>query len=226
MPTVVITGASRGLGLEFVRQYAADGWAVHACCRTPADIDAGGIGGDVTVHQLDVRDRAGLDGLGAALDGASIDLLINNAGVYGPRDAAFGHVDDEVWHEVLAINTMAPLHVTEALVENLAADGGGCVAVVTSQMGSIADNTSGGGYIYRSSKAALNAVMKSAAVDLAGRDITVLLLHPGWVQTDMGGPSAAITPEQSIAGLRNVIAGCGAAESGRFFNHDGTEIPW
>jgi len=230
MPTILITGANRGIGLEMARQYSQDGWKVHACCRNPGragDLERleTGHGGRIAVHPLDVTDGGQVRALASALKGEPIDILVNNAGVYGER-AGFGQVDDKVWLYSLKVNTMAPLHVSEALVDNVAAGDRKVIAVMSSKMGSIDDNTSGGHYVYRSSKAAVNIVMKSMAVDLSGRGITVVALHPGWVRTDMGGRSAPLMVEQSVSGLRAVLDGIGPADSGTFLGFDGSEVPW
>lgn len=226
MPTVLVTGANRGLGLEFVRQYAGDGWRVHACCRTPAKAAAlGAVAGDVDVHALDVADGGALAALVRSLDGEAIDVLVNNAGIYGWRQS-LGGIDYDGWLDVLRVNVLAPVAVTEALLPNLERGAGKRVALITSQMGSIADNSSGGTYAYRSSKAALNAAGRSLAVDLRARGIVVLLLHPGWVRTDMGGPGGRIDTPESVAALRERLAGATPAHSGRFFRYDGTELPW
>lgn len=226
MPTVLITGASRGLGLEFARQYAADGWRVHACCRTPERAgELAAVTGDVRVHGLDVTDAAAIRSLVGALAGEAVDLLVNNAGIMGHRQS-LGRIDYDGWAEVLRTNTLAPIAVTEALLDNLEKSGAAKVALMTSRMGSIADNTSGGTYAYRTSKAALNAAGRSLALDLGARGIAVVLLHPGWVRTDMGGAGGQIDAPQSVRGLRRVIAGLSAADSGRFLAYDGREIPW
>jgi len=227
MPTVLITGASRGLGFEFARQYAADGWRVIATYR---DSVGGGtlsdLGNRVYVHALDVTDHDHIQALARTLKRESIDLLLNNAGIYGPRPQPLGGVDYDAWTEVIRVNAMAALKVCECFVDHVARSDLKRIVAVTSRMGSITDNDSGGCYIYRSSKAALNAVMKSLSVDLRPRGITVAVLHPGWVRTDMGGPSALIDPEESISGMRKVIAGLTLEDSGRFFTYDGAEIPW
>ena len=224
MPVVVITGANRGLGLEFARQYAAEGWRVHACCRRPTDA-LSGIAGDVVLHSLDVTDAKGIAALARDLLGEAVDLLINNAGVLDCRQS-LGQIDYARWEDMMRINTLAPVAVTEALLPALARAGDAKVALITSRMGSVTDNTSGGFYAYRASKAALNAVGRSLALDLADKGITVVLLHPGWVRTDMGGPNGLIDAPQSVAGLRSVIAGAKPADSGRFFAYDGRELPW
>jgi NAD(P)-dependent dehydrogenase (short-subunit alcohol dehydrogenase family) len=226
MPTVLVTGANRGLGLEFVRQYATDGWRVHACCRAPQKAgELKEVAGDVTVHPLDVADTASVAALARALHGESIDVLVNNAGVYGRRQS-LGRIDYDEWLDVLRTDTLAPVALTEALLPNLERGEGKRVALITSQMGSIADNTSGGVYAYRSAKAALNAAGRSLAVDLKPGGIIVLLLHPGWVRTDMGGSGGKIDAAESVAALRDGIADAKPAHSGRFFRYDGREIPW
>ena len=225
MPTAFITGANRGIGLEFVRQYAEDGWRVHAACRDPeAATELGSIGGDVTVHAFDVADDGQIEALARKLKGEPIDLLINNAGVLD--DDRFGDTDTATWLRAFRINSIAPLHLLERLAPNLERSTLKRAVTLTSRMGSIADNGSGGDYIYRSSKAALNAAMKSAAIDLRGRGIAVAVLHPGWVRTDMGGPQAAIDVRTSVSGLRATIDSLTLKETGRFFSYDGKELPW
>lgn len=226
MPNVLITGANRGIGLEFARSFAGDGWQVHACCRQPEKARAlKEVGGDLSVHRLDVTDGLQVAGLSRELADETIDVLVNNAGVYGPRNTA-GRIPFDQWAEVFEINAIAPLRVAQRFVEQVAASDRKLIVNVSSRMGSIAENSGGGEYIYRSSKAALNMVAKSLSIDLAGRGITVVLFHPGWVQTDMGGKEAAITPQDSVAGMRAVIERLTPAENGKFFNYDGSELPW
>lgn len=226
MPTVLITGANRGIGLEFARQYRDEGWEVIATCRSPESAtELKELG--VEIDRLDVGNGEDVLELARRLSGRSIDLLVNNAGIYGDRESqSFGSVDAEEWLRVLRVNVVGPLKVAEAFLPHLEKSGGGTIACISSKMGSIADNTSGGSYIYRSSKAALNMVVRGMGRDLAERGIVVLALHPGWVRTRMGGPSALITPAQSVEGMRQVIAGAGAERSGGFFSYDGQEIPW
>ena len=227
MATVLITGASRGLGLEFTRQYAADGWRVFAACRDPAGArDLGNLEGDVSVETLDVDDGPQVASLANKLSGQPIDMLINNAGIYGPKDLTRDTIDYDAWRRVFRTNTMSPLAVSAAFAANVAQSGQKKIVTLSSIMGSIAENDSNGEFIYRSSKAAVNAVMKSLAGDLMSEGITVAMVHPGWVRTDMGGPDAAIEAPESVTGLINVIAGLKQSDSGRFFNYDGTEIPW
>ncbi|HUW72452.1 MAG TPA: SDR family oxidoreductase [Methyloceanibacter sp.] len=231
MPSTLITGANRGLGLEFARQYAADGWQVYATCRNPNSASelrklADASDQNVQVLALDVTDLASIKAAAAALDGQAIDLLLNNAGVGGPRGQTIGNIDYDAWAKVLDVNTMGPLRVSEAFVENVARSERKLVVTLTSGMGSIGDNTSGGAFAYRSSKAAVNMVMRSLAIDLAPRGITCLVINPGWVQTDMGGPHGNLTPAESVTRLRRLIEGFGPSHSGMFFNHDGREYAW
>lgn len=232
--TVLITGASRGLGLELVRQYSAAGWQVIACCRHPERATvlcqlAAQASGAVHVMPLDVSNVESIHRLAQSLSGLAIDVLINNAGIYGSEDQSdmtslATHAAQ--WHEVFAVNTMAPVFLSSALLSNLRLGHKKTIALMSSKMGSMADNHSGGDYIYRSSKAALNAVGKSLALDLAEQHIKLVLLHPGWVQTDMGGPRALITPEQSVTGIRTLLDNLTPENSGCFFQYDGSELPW
>lgn len=232
MHTTLVTGANRGIGLEFARQYAADGWRVLACCRNPEKADAlNALAAQhpdtVQIHALDVTAPAQIDRLAKALAIEAIDVLINNAGYYPESDGkGFGHTDCDEWTRAFQINTMAPLKMAEAFVSNVARSQRKIIATLSSKMGSVADNTSGGSYLYRSSKAATNMVVKSLALDLKGQGITAAVFHPGWVLTDMGGPNAMITVEQSVSGLRKVIGQLTPGDSGKFFNYDGVEIAW
>jgi NAD(P)-dependent dehydrogenase (short-subunit alcohol dehydrogenase family) len=231
MPTTFITGANRGLGLEFARQYAAEGWQVYAACRNLKSASelhrlADARGHSLQILALDVTKPASIKAAAAKLDGRAIDLLLNNAGVGGTRGETIGNIDYEAWAKVLDVNTMGPLRVSEAFVDHVARSGRKLIVTLTSGMGSIADNTSGGSFAYRTSKAAVNMVMRSLAVDLAPRGITCVVVNPGWVQTDMGGSNANLTPTESITRLRRLLDNLGPAQSGKFFNHDGREYAW
>ena len=226
MPSLLVTGGNRGIGLEFVRQYAAEGWRVHAACRRPeAARELAAVEGDVAIHRLDVADDRQIAALAEGLADEALDILVNNAGVGGPREG-FGETDTATWLDVFRVNSIAPLHMAERFIEHLMRGRRKLIVGLTSRMGSIADNTGGGYYIYRSSKAALNAAMKSLAIDLAPRGVAVVVFHPGWVKTDMGGPGAQIAPQASVAGMRRKIESLGPADSGRFFNYDGSPLPW
>ncbi len=222
--TVLVTGANRGLGLEFARQYAADGWRVIACCRNPKDTpELKKIKAEV--HGLDVTSQDSIQHLAKALNGTPVDVLINNAGLHGDR-RMFGETDVTLWKQIFEVNTIAPVQILTALLENVAASHHKKVVNISSKVGSIGDNPSGGSYAYRSSKTALNMAMANAAHELKSRGITILLIHPGWVQTDMGGPGAPVSIEQSIAGVRRIIDKATLAETGHFYDYTGKQLPW
>ncbi len=231
MPSTLITGANRGLGLEFARQYVADGWEVYATCRNPASAPdlrrlADASGGKLRILQMDVTDLASVKAAAEKLHGQSIDVILNNAGVGGPPGQSIGNIDYDSWAKVLDVNTMGPLRVSEAFVEQVAGSQRKLIVTLTSGMGSLGDNTSGGAFAYRSSKAAVNMVTRSLAIDLAPRGVSCVVVNPGWVQTDMGGPNATLTPAESVSKLRRLIDSLGPAQSGKFFNHDGHEYAW
>jgi NAD(P)-dependent dehydrogenase (short-subunit alcohol dehydrogenase family) len=230
MLSTLITGANRGLGLEFTRQYLADGWRVYAACRDPAsasELRRLTEGSDkLQILAVDVTDQASINAAAVELDDQAIDLLLNNAGIIGPRGQTIGNIDYEAWAEVFAVNTMGPMRVSEAFVEHVARSDRKLIVTLTSGVGSLADNTSGGSIVYRSSKAAVNMVMRSLAIDLAPRGITCVVVNPGWVRTEMGGPNASLEPSESISRLRRLIATLGPEQSGKFFNHTGHEYPW
>ncbi len=231
MQTVLITGANRGLGFEFAGQYLADGWQVYAACRDPDSASelhrlADTSGHKLRIMALDVTDPTSVNAAAAELDGQAIDLLVNNAGVMGARGQTIGNIDYETWAKVLEANTMGPMRVSEAFVDHVTRSERKLIVTLTSGMGSLADNTSGGSIAYRSSKAAVNMVMRSLAIDLAPRGITCVVVNPGWVQTDMGGPHATITASESVTKLRRLIETLGPAKSGKFFNYDGREYAW
>lgn len=227
MSTVLITGANRGLGLEFARQYAVDGWRVLATCRDPNDADAlNALDGKVEVSALDITDHGQIQALAKSLRKETIDILLNNAGIYGPRPSKLGGIDYNAWEEVMRVNVLSPMKVTESFRDHLAGSELKKIAFMSSKMGSMGDNSSGASYTYRSSKAALNAAAKSLSVDLKSRGIAVAILHPGWVRTDMGGPGGLIDAPESVSGLRRVIDDLSLGTTGRFSNYDGTEIPW
>lgn len=230
MPTLLITGANRGLGLELTRLYLEDGWRVIAASRRPQsrglETLAARHPGTLQRPELDVTDPAAIAAVAAEFAGQPIDLLFHNAGVYGPDAAPFGETPADEWLEVFRVNAIAPLKLTEALVQNVASSRGKLVAVMTSLMGSVADNGSGGYYPYRSSKAALNMVAKSLSVDLRALGITVVAIHPGWARTDMGGEQAPLSVGDSCAGVKRVLDGVTDADNGGFLGWDGDRLPW
>jgi NAD(P)-dependent dehydrogenase (short-subunit alcohol dehydrogenase family) len=227
MATVLITGASRGLGLEFCKQYATEGWEVLACCRQPERADKLAGIANVRLLPLDVTEFAQIDRLAKEIKNTSIDVLINNAGIYGDSAGhGFGQLDYGAWTRTLAINAQAPVKMAEAFLPHLQRGRMKRLVSISSQMGSIADNGSGGSILYRTSKAALNAGMKSLSIDLKDLGIGVFILHPGWVKTDMGGPNALIDVEKSVTGMRRVIADATLQQSGSFLKYDGSILPW
>ena len=224
-PSVMITGANRGLGLEWARQYAEAGWRVFASCRRPE------VAGDlraladsyprVSVHRLDVTDSEQLRTLQLDLEEARFDVLLNNAGVYLDKFTGdVAGIDSEVWLRTFAVNTLGPMRVSETFIGQVARSDKKRVVAISSHMGSIAEIATPGNYAYRSS------TMKGLSLALAQRGIGVLLLHPGWVKTRMGGPDAPFTPEQSVHGMRALVEDFKPEMNGRFFRHDGSEIPW
>lgn len=239
MPTLLLTGANRGLGLEFVRQYDADGWRIHACARDPEAAPelktlADAAAGRISLHALDVVDLAAIEALAKRMSGTPIDVLINCAGWMGTRSFAregvsvqqFGASDFAEWETVFRINAFAAMKMAEAFVEHVAAGAEKKIVSLTTIMASMAGNTIGGFYQYRASKAALNAIMRSMGIDLAKRGIIAIPLHPGWVRTEMGGPKADIDAPASVSGMRKLIANLKPEQAGRFWRYDGTELPW
>jgi len=223
MPTVLVTGCDTGLGVEFARQYAAAGWTVLATCLDPdSATETRAVAGDVRVMKLDVSDLAAIDALADALRAEPIDILISNAGIGRPHPP-FGKTDYALWQRMLAVNLIGPMRLAEAFVDHVAASRMKVMAFVSSRMGSMALNLTGGSYAYRSSKAGLNAVVRSLAIDLAPREILVLALHPGWAKTE---PGARIDVDRSVAGMRGIIERCSRHETGSFLAFNDTPLPW
>ena len=230
MKSILITGTNRGIGLEMVKQYSQDNWRVYAVCRDPEsapELNALANENDlVSLHQCDVEDENQINALSKELADIKINILLNNAGVYAMGSNQFGSIDKSIWLKAFSINTIAPLLMTQAFIEQLSGSEQPIVANVSSKVGSIDDNGSGGGYAYRSSKSAINQVTKSLSIDLAHMGIKAVALHPGWVQTDMGGPNALINTQESVSGLKTVLENLTQEQSGSFINYDGSSIPW
>ncbi len=228
---ILITGSNRGIGLEMVKYANEQGWRVFACCRNPHNADnlyniAKLSNGQISVHIADMQELATLQALSYELRNDAIDILINNAGIYGCDKNKFGSVDVESWLQAFQVNSIAPLKMVEAFSEQLSMGNRKLVVCMSSKMGSIADNGYGNSYIYRSSKAALNAVVKSLSIDLKEQRIISVALHPGWVKTDMGGPDAEITTRQCVEQLFRHLSELTIKDSGRFIDIDGSDIPW
>jgi NAD(P)-dependent dehydrogenase (short-subunit alcohol dehydrogenase family) len=225
--TVLITGANRGLGLEFVKQYAIDGYQVIACTRKIDKKDELHQLQEnfkaISIHKLDIANFSSID-LFAKSFKKPIDILINNAGIY--PDSSIDHVDYKSWLDAFKINTLAAFKMTKAFLPHLKKGQLKKIASLTSKMGSIDDNSGGGEYLYRSSKTALNMVMKSLSIDLKPYDLSLITLHPGWVRTDMGGPNGLIDVDESVTGMKRQIDKLSIKTSGQFIAYDGKKIPW
>ncbi len=229
--TVLISGANRGIGLELVCEFASYGWKVHACCRNPESAAAlnklaSGSGGTVFIHRLDVTDGEQIRQLAATLSAASIDILINNAGVSGPAKQDFGEIDSESWLQAFQVNTIAPMQMAVAFVEQVARSRRKVIATIGSLLGSLQTNEDGGIYAYRTSKAAAHMVMKNLSIDLAPRGITAVAVHPGWVRTEIGGPEAPLSARESAVKLHQVLTSLTLKESGKLWSDDGQVLPW
>jgi NAD(P)-dependent dehydrogenase (short-subunit alcohol dehydrogenase family) len=224
MPTVLVIGASRGLGREFARQYAADGARVIATHRKPEDAAALRALGARPLA-VDVLDAAQLAGLGWQLDGEAIDVAILNAGVFGPRSSGLSAPTPADFDLVMRTNVLAPMQLVALLAPQLAATRGK-LAVISSRMGSIGLMSSTSGWLYRASKAALNNVLRTASLELGPKGVTCMAFHPGWVKTDMGGASADLEPAESAASMRRVIAAANASHNGKFLNYTGEQLAW
>ncbi len=223
MARVLITGCDSGLGVEFARQYAAEGHEVIATCLDPATAtETSAIAGKIELVKLDVTDHASITDLARRLDDQSIDILINNAGIARPHPP-FGETDYANWRRILETNLIGPMKIAESFVDHVARSELKILAFVSSRMGSITLNNSGGSYAYRSSKAGLNMIMKSLAIDLAPRGICVLALHPGWAQTE---PGARVPVAESVAGMRGVIQRSGRHATGSFVTYHDQPLPW
>jgi NAD(P)-dependent dehydrogenase (short-subunit alcohol dehydrogenase family) len=233
MSTILITGANRGLGLEFARQCAADGWEVIATARNPAkseELQKLAKKDGVSAQALDVSSGESVKALAKALSGKPIDLLVLNSAIYTRDGNEIGKINYEGWRESFETNVLGAVRVAEALIENVAASKRKQIAAISTGMASLGELEKtigfGAAYQYRTSKAALNMAMSILAKDLKPRGISVLIFSPGWVQTDMGGANAALTPEQSIAGMRQVLEGNPMQLTGKFLSYDGSTWPW
>ena len=223
MATVLVTGCDTGLGVEFARQYAAKGHRVIATCLDPATAtETSAIRGNIDVVKLDVTDHAAIEALSRRLSGDAIDVLLNNAGIGRPHPP-FGETDYDNWRRILETNLIAPMKIAESFVEQVARSENKSMAFVSSRMGSIALNNSGGSYSYRSSKAGLNMIVKTLAIDLGPRHICVLALHPGWAMTE---PGARVPVAESVAGMRGVINRAGRHHTGSFVTYHDQPLPW
>lgn len=225
--TILLTGANRGLGLGLAGAFAADGWSVITAVRTASpELEALQEHG-LRIEQLDLCDDDQLASLAERLEGRRIDVLVNNAGrmaVQGHQ--GFGHFDRALWHDLFDINLFTPMRLAELLLPNLEQSDRPRIVNLSSMLGSMELNTHGGLYAYRASKAGVNAISKSMALDLQEQGVIAIALHPGWVRTDMGGQKADLDIDTSVRGMKRVIENLGPDDSGRFFAWDGREMPW
>ena len=231
MKNALITGTNKGLGLGLTEKLLNQNYHVFATCRDYSKASnlkelKNIFPGKLKVCEVDLVDpKAGMK-ISGFLQGTPIDIFLSNAGAIGSRNQNFGSVSSLDWAEVLKVNLIAPLLVTQSLIDNICKSTEKKIFFLSSKVGSISDNNTGGMYIYRTSKTALNQVVKSLSIDVYSRGISVIALHPGWVRTDMGGPNALISVEESVNGMTNVISNADLAVTGKFFNYDGREIPW
>lgn len=232
MSSVLVTGSNRGLGLEWIRQYTAEGWRVYATCRHPSEAQELIALADrekwLSIHRLDVTKPDEINALSVELMEEPIDLLINNAGVYLEKYMEVGlrRIRYEDWEYSFRVNTLGAVRVTEAFLEHIARSEKRLVVVISTHMASIADIATPGAYYYRSTKAALNTVMEGLTHELRLKDIGVLILHPGWVRTRMGGEGTSLMPPESVQGMRSLIKKFTLEDSGLFFRYDGVTMPW
>lgn len=226
--TIFITGANRGIGLEFVKQYAENGDHIYATTRTPETASAlqqlASKHANVKILALNVANITEIQNLARQLSTITVDILISNAGIY--PESCFGKTDPQAWLNAFQVNTLSTYYLAEAFLPNLHRASQAKLIAITSKMGSLDDNGSGSEYIYRSSKTALNMVARSLALDLREFNIAVAALHPGWVRTEMGGPNGLINTQTSVSGLRKVIDDLTSEQSGEFIAYDGKSIPW
>ena len=228
MSSVLVTGANRGLGYEFVKQYSEKGFNVFACCRNIGHAknltELAVASSNIKIYELDVSNIKSIKILSEQLQDKKIDVLINNAGIY--RSSTVGNINYDDWMESFKVNTIAPYQIVENFLEQIINSDLKKVVSITSKMGSIDDNTSGGSYIYRSSKTALNSMMRSLTHDLKNQGVATLTLHPGWVRTDMGGPGGWINSIESVQGMIKQIDKLTIDDSGKYLDYAGKTINW
>jgi NAD(P)-dependent dehydrogenase (short-subunit alcohol dehydrogenase family) len=229
MSTILITGVNRGIGLQALKHYAALGWQVIGTCRDPDSADeARAVAGQgkVALYPLEVSDTAAVNALAGELAGTAIDVLFLNAGMMGKASMVLGKLDADDFRRVMDVNVVALAMCVQAFRAHVAASERGVIVGMGSFLGSIGSNNDGGGYSYRASKAAVHAIMRSVSIDLRDEGVLAIAMHPGWVQTEMGGPDATISTEESVRGMAAVIAGLRSADSGKLLTYSGEELPW
>lgn len=229
--TILVTGANRGIGLTFVQALLSQGMTIYACCRQPEKatelLKLQQKHPHLQLLPLDLTNEQSIANIASSLQGVALDWLINNAGIAGDTGVTVGNISAQNFLNVLHTNVIGQVQLSDQLLPNLEAGNDKLIITISSRMGSISDNDSGRSYAYRTSKAALNAVMRSFAIDVKSRDIKVMLFHPGWVQTDMGGEQASLSAEESVQGMLSVIDQHGHnAHAETVWRYDGDTIDW
>ncbi|MDP7624042.1 MAG: SDR family oxidoreductase [Rhodospirillales bacterium] len=240
MPSLLITGANRGIGLEFTRQYLSDGWRIYACCRAPEKADtlkklAEGFSDQLSIYRMDVRNGDEVSAVAEALNGIPIDILINNAGIVdsygrgvfeGKDDPDLKNYDLDLWLEIFNTNVVSQGRITGEFADNVAASERKMVVMISSGLASINNTWQAGRYAYRTSKAALNMLTRGVGAWLEPRGVTVVTIAPGWTRTELGGPNAHYSVEESISGMRKVLDGLTIKDTGSYWNFNGEQLPW
>lgn len=230
MASVLITGANRGIGLEFCKQYLEQGYKVFACCRDVSRAEQlkqlqHEFADNMVIITLDVASETSIQQLQASLSNEPVDIVINNAGIFSVNNDN-DLLNSKSWQPIFQINAIAPYLLTQLLIDNLIRGHQKKVINISSEMGSISLNHTGGHTPYRASKAALNAITKNLAIEVTDKGITLVAIHPGWVQTDMGGPNGQLSPQASVSAMRELIEKMTLTDSGKFYNYTGEELPW
>lgn len=230
MTTILITGANRGIGLEFTKQYLSQNYKVLACCRDSSQAEQlkqlqGDFASELLIIELDLNSEASLQQLKTTLAKAPIDIVINNAAIFKLEDAHY-QLNSKSWQNFFQTNAIAPYLIAQLLMENIELGTQKKIINISSEMGSMSLNHEGGYTPYRASKAALNAITKNLAIEVKAKHITVVAIHPGWVQTDMGGSNGLLSPAASVAAMRSLIAQFRINDSGKFYDYTGKELAW
>ncbi len=229
--SILITGTNRGIGLELARIFTQYDWNVIACCRKPDEAEAlksiqAASEGRLKIKRLDVTRDEEITALAESLAEINLDILLNNAGILGPEEQDFGFLEEDAWLETFKVNTIGPYKIMRAFLDNVARSQRRIIATITSQMGSIKNNSSGDYYAYRTSKSAANMIMKNVSLDLHVKRITCVALHPGWVKTRLGGNQATLSPAESAAGIFKTLTSLSEEQNGSFLDYEGRNINW
>jgi NAD(P)-dependent dehydrogenase (short-subunit alcohol dehydrogenase family) len=229
--SILITGTNRGIGLALARIFTQYDWDVIACCRKPDEAEAlksiqAASEGRLKIKRLDVTRDEEITALAETLAEKNLDILLNNAGILGPEEQDFGFLDEDAWLETFKVNSIGPYKMVRAFLDNIARSQRRIIATITSQMGSIQNNSSGDYYAYRTSKSAANMIMKNLSLDLHAKRITCVALHPGWVKTRLGGKQAPLSPAESAAAIFKTLTSLSEEQNGSFLDYEGRNINW